>query len=220
MKNLSKLLMAGLIAIGLSACGTATNPNGQQIIGYNQNGTPIYGNNGIGMMGGNACITSMNQPLSLSFTAQGIDAVQARFFAGNIPQFGTAAGAHGTISLSGGMQQTAGSISMQKQSANGSINMTLNPAARTASGMIQISPQILYQYGVMNSMYSNTGYNNGYNTGMNSQVCVTSIALDVVYVSSYSGANMYGQMSTGSISTALVYLYLNNGQVVQAPVAL
>ena len=232
MKNVTKLMMA-LIAIGLSACGTQNGTNGQQIVGYNQNGTPIYGNNyGVG---GNACITSMNQPLSLSFTAQGIDAVQARFLAGNIPQFGTAAGQHGSVTLSGGMQQYPGSIQLQKQSVNGSINMTLNPQSRTASGMIQISPQALMNpvLGLSNIMYQNMGGYGGYNQypqqqygqpGMSSQLCVTSIGLDVVYVSSYGGYSQYPQygqqMTTGSISQALVYLYLNNGQVVQAPVAL
>ena len=201
MKNLSKLLMAGLIAIGLTACGAAQTPvattYGQQIVGYNPNGTPIYG-----AAGGTACFT-MGQPLTLGFSAQGIDVVQARFFAGNIPQFGTAAGAHGQLTLGGGFQQTPGSISLTKNSMTGStINMTLNPQARTASGNIQISAADLMNpnLGLINSMYYNsynTGYNTGYNNGaVNSQMCVTSVAMDVVYVASYYGGYSQ-QMTTG-----------------------
>lgn len=105
-----------------------------------------------------------------------------------------------------------GGVTLQKQSMNGNVQMTLNTQSMTASGMIQINPQALYNSGVMNSIY-NTG---SYGGTMGASVCITAIALDVVYIAQMS----YGGMSTGTISQALVYLYLSNGQVAQAPIAL
>lgn len=214
---MSKILAVSMIAMGLTACGNLAQP-GQQIVGYNSNGQPIYGNPGqYPQTGGNNCISSFGQPLSLSFTASGITSQPSRFFAGNIPQYGTAAGNHGQLSLSGGyMQQMPGAVSLSKPSQNGSIQLMLSPQSGSVSGMIQISSQALMQTGVMNSMmYSGGQYGGQYGSPA---ICVTQMALDVVYIAapSYGG---YGQ-STGSISQALVYLTFNNGMTALAPVAL
>jgi len=211
MKTVTKILMTGLIAIGLTACGAAA----PTTAGYYNSSGQWVPTTGVGAIGGNACLSSMAQPLSLNFTATGISSQQNRFFAGNIPQFGSAPGTYGQVSLAGGFAQSMGGVTLQKQSQNGNVQMTLNTQSMTASGMIQINPQALYNSGVMNSIY-NTGYNGGYGT-MGSSVCVTAIALDVVYIAQPNYG--YG-MSTGTISQALVYLYLSNGQVAQAPIAL
>jgi len=101
--------------------------------------------------------------------------------------------------------------------------MSVNPQGGMISGMIQISAQALYSTGAMNFLYS--GYNqmpNQYGYNMNQPatngVCVTSLGLDVIYTSSYGG--YYGQMSSGTVNSALIYLYLSNGQMVPIPVQL
>lgn len=219
MKNLTKILMA-VIAVGLTACGTANNP---QTGYYNQSGQWIP-TNGTNYYGGSTCITSTSQQISLSFTAQNVDFNgNAGLYAGNLPAGHPMQGAHGTVTLSGGMiQQMGGSIMLQKQSQAGSIQMSVNPSARSASGQIMITPQALYNTGIMNFLYS--GYNNygsypqtGYpQTGYPSQsLCVTNIALDVVYTAS---TGYYSTTSNGYINSALVYLYLSNGQIVPMPV--
>jgi len=208
MKTVTRYLITGLIAIGLTACGTATPTTS----GYYNSAGQWVPTSGIGASG-NTCLSSMAQPLSLNFTATGISSQQNRFFAGNIPQFGSAPGTYGQVSLAGGYAQNSmGGVTLQKQSMNGNVQMTLNTQSMTASGMIQINPQALYNSGVMNSIY-NTG---SYGGTMGASVCITAIALDVVYIAQMS----YGGMSTGTISQALVYLYLSNGQVAQAPIAL
>ena len=213
MKNLSKLLMVSLFAIGLAACGTAQNPATGY---YNSSGQWVPGTGGV-MQGGNACLSSAQQTLSFGFTAQGVRFNgNAGFYAGNLPASHPMSGQYGTVSVGGAMQNQMGAIQLQKQSQAGQLQISINPQGGTASGMIQISPMALQQTGIMNYLYSNQGYG-GYNTGYNAtpSICVTSVALDVIYSASSS---MYGQQSTGFINSALVYLYLNNGQVVQTPI--
>lgn len=212
MKNLNKLLMAGLIAIGLTACGTSQNPTTTGY--YNQNGQWVPNNTGV-MMGGSACISSAQQSLSIGFTAQGVRFNgNAGFYAGALPQTHPMAGQYGTVSVGGSVQQTMGSIMLQKSSQAGNLQMSINPQQGTASGSIQINPAALYQTGIMNFLYSgNQQYGGNYNA--TPSLCVTSVGLDVIYSASMS---YNGQPSTGYINSALVYLYLNNGQVVPMPV--
>lgn len=217
MKNLSKLFIGAFLAIGLTACGMAgQNPATGY---YNQQGQWVPGVNP-GVMGGNACLTTMGQPLQFGFSAQGVDDVQARFFAGNIPQFGTGAGQHGQVTLGGavGPMNQMGSIQMNKQSMNGSINLYYSPQQRTVSGQITLAGQALSTI-MMNSM-QNQQY--GQYGQMGSTVCISSIAMDVVYTSSYMGGSYYGSYgpATGNISAILLYVYLNNGQVVNTAIPL
>ena len=210
MKNLSKLLITGLIAIGLTACGAAQNPATTQTGYYNSAGQWVPG----GAVQTNACISSAQQTLSLGFTAQGARFNgNAGFYAGTLPQTHPMAGQYGTVTIGGAVQQTAGAIMLQKTSQSGTINMSINPQAGTASGSIQINPAALYQTGIMNYLYAGSYGNTGYNP--NPSICITSMALDVIYSASMS---YYGQASTGYINSALVYLYLSNGQVVPMPV--
>jgi len=208
MKTLSKILITGLIAFGLSACGSATPTTS----GYYNSAGQWVSTAGVGT--GNACISSMSQPLSLGFTATGINSQVNRFFAGTIPSFGSQPGTYGTVSLAGGYgAQTMGATTMSAQNTNGQIQMSLSTQSMTASGTIMIQPQALYNSGILNSIY-NTGI---YGSMGGSTVCITAIALDVVYIAQPS---YYGGVSTGVISQALVYLYLSNGQVAQAPIAI
>lgn len=218
MKNLSKLIITAFLAIGLSACGLAQqNPATGY---YNQQGQWVAGVNP-NAMGGSACLTGVGQPLQFGFSAQGVDDVQARFFAGNIPQFGTGAGQHGQVTVGAAMapMNQMGSIQMNKQSANGSLNLYYNQQQRTVSGQITLAGQALST--IMMSSMNNQQYGQyGQYPQMGSSVCVTSIALDVVYVSSsYGGGYNYGN-ATGNISMALLYVYLSNGQVVNTAIPL
>ena len=206
MKNLlTRLLSVGLVAASLAACGPVANQTG--VMGYNQ----------FGMGGGNACLSSAQQQLSINFTAQGLTNLGGTgFYAGRLPQSHPAAGTYGTVTVGGGMQNSGG-LMLQKQSNSGTMMINLNPQGSMASGTITISAQALYQTGIMNYLYSGSsgGYNTGYNTGMTNSVCVTSLGLDVIYSSGgYNGG--YG--GSGTINSALVYLYLSNGQVVPMPV--
>lgn len=208
MKNLSKVLMMSIFAIGLAACGVQgpVNTTGQQIVGYNSNGTPIYGN----AISGNACITNASQSLSINFVATGAHFNgNSGFYAGQLPNTHPMGGQHGTVQVGGGMQQMQGAVMLQKQSQAGQLQISINPQGQSASGTIQINPQALYQTGIMNFLYS------GQFGGQQQQICVTSIGLDVIYSAS---SGYYGQPSNGYINSALVYLVLNNGQTVPMPV--
>lgn len=238
MNKLTKIFAVAIMSVGFVACGPANNQFGQ--FGANGlNGFNQFGPNGA-MMGGSSCISQAQQALSIGFSGSNFQMNSAGgFYAGNLPQTHARAGQYGTVSVTGGGAMNAGGgILLNKQSMNGAIQLSLNPQTRTISGMIQVNPQGLYGTGIMNFMYS--GMNNQYqyqnqyqnqyqyqmpgqmpgqNPYMNQfgagQVCVTSIGLDVVYDGGYNTG--YGQ-SNGTIRSALVYLYLSNGQVAPMPV--
>lgn len=205
MKNLSKVFLVVAMAFGLAACGTQ---NPMQTGYYNQNGQYVGPG---GMIGGSTCITGVGGSLNFNFTASGVDDIQARFLAGNIPPQGAGAGQHGTVQLGGGYQNSMGAITMNKQGYNGSMQLYYSPSQRTASGMVQLSGTAVSQL-LMQSMYS-SGYGQYGQYGMNQNVCVTGVAMDVVYVANtYQNYGGYQQQSTGMIQAVILYLYLNNGQ--------
>lgn len=237
MKNVTKIFAVAVMSIGFVACGPANgqfnqfSPYGAGMNGFNQ-----FGQNGV-MMGGSNCINQAQQGMAFGFTGTNIQMNSAGgFYAGALPQTHARSGQYGTVSLSqaGGINNAGGGIMLNKQSQFGVIQMSLNPQTRTISGMIQLNQAGLYSTGIMNYMYSNMNGMNGmnqyqyqqypnqyqqfpnqnmnqFNTG---SVCVTSIAMDVLFDSGYSG---YYQPN-GTIRNALVYLYLSNGQAIPMPV--
>jgi len=182
--------------------------------GQPQSNSALYGQNGL-YGGGNACLSTGSQALSLSFTAQGLTILGGGtgFYAGTLPASHPAHGTYGTVTVGTGGAMGGAGIQIMKQSNSGAIQINLNPQGSMATGTIQINPQALYQTGIMNYLYS--GYSTGYSTGMNNSICVTSLGLDVIYSASYGYGTTGG---SGTINSALVYLYLSNGQVVPMPV--
>jgi len=208
MKNVIKLFSIALVAVGLAACG---NNNGQ-IVGYDAYGNPIYSNGTqTGYVGQGGCVPLQS---ALTFTAQGASINSAVILAGMLPSNSTSPGQHGQVVMGSGMIQQQpynmyggyGTMQLVKQSSNGTLQLQVSQNMIT--GTLQLNPTIINQL----MAASMTGYPyNGY--GTNTGTCVTSIGLDAVY-STVQG------MPQGTIIQALVYLYLNNGQVASQPIPL
>lgn len=209
MKNLTQLLSVGLIAIGLTACGNNQNTGTGY---YDQNGNFVQGVNP-NILGTNNCINGTNQnQLSLSFTGSAASFSPGSFMAGSLPASFPMPGNYGTMTMSGGVSNTAGSINLQKQTYSGTLNLSINPNARTVSGTVLISANALYNTGIMNYLYN---YQQPTTTGQTGQVCVTSIGLYTIY-SAQTG--YYNTGSTGFINTALLYLTINGNTPIMTPI--
>jgi hypothetical protein len=235
MNKLVKVLSVALMSVGFVACGPANGQFGNQFGNqYGQNGFNQFGNQ-IGQNGmvGNNCISQGQQALSIGFSATGAAFNQnVGFYAGRLPQTHARSGQYGNVTLSGNGMMNQGGIMVNKTAQNGSIQLSVNPQNGAISGMIQINPQGIYASGIQATMYNNMAMNNMYpqngmypsqngmypnqNINMNSGVCVTSVGLDVTYDAPSYG----GYQSMGVVRTALVYLYLSNGQVAPMPVVL
>lgn len=221
MKTLSKILGVAALASTLVACGSNAPVNPALVNnGYGP------GVNGVGV-GPGGCVPI--QSGALSFTAQGAAMNTAVLLAGNLPMNSTHPGQYGQVVMGGGIVNSGyGMIQYQpKQSQNGTIQLSASYAQgsmSTVSGVIQLNQNVIQQiyatmgyYGGMNTMqYPN---NNMY---MNN-VCVSSLALDVVQTillnnnNYYYGTGMqqnFNQPGTGQVNQALVYLYLSSGQPV------
>lgn len=212
MKTINLFALA-VIAMGLTACGNQnTNPyvNAQ----YN-NG--LYGNQaGYGNYQG-GCVPIQNG--AFTFTAQGAQMNSAIILAGTLPANSTRPGTYGQVTMGGNMQvgmNQQGMIQYQpKMSSSGQIQIMVNPTGGTMSGTIQLSQTIVYQLMAMQAGGSQYYGQPGVTQPQQSQLCVQSLALDIVHTANYSyGSYSYGGMSMGFINQALVYLTLNNGQTI------
>ena len=197
------LLFISIVALGLTACGNQN--NNPYANGYNG----IYGNqtgyNGV-YQGG--CVPL--QSGGFGFTAQGAQMNGAIILAGTLPANSTRPGTYGQVAM--GSQQMAnqqGMIQYQpKISSSGQMQIVVNPSGGTMSGSIQLSQSIVYQL-----MSMQTGFNTGFNNQAQNQLCIQTVALDIVHTANVGFNGGFG-MSTGYINQALVYLTLNNGQTI------
>ncbi len=219
MKVLSKFFGVALIAMTLAACGTSTTTPvatnyGQ--LGYNGTGQT-------GFTGQAGCVPI--QSGSFSFTGQGASMNSAVLLAGNFPMNSPHPGQQfGQVTMGGSSFNTGGGMIQYqpKQGQSGTLQLTSSSTMGqgTVSGQIQLSPAVIQQIMAM-SGYMNGGYTNTYpGNYQQTNLCVNSIALDVVqtvisnnYNTQY-GQPAYNQGGMGQINQALVYLYLNNGQPV------
>lgn len=213
MKTLSKILGVTAVAFLLTACGSNAPVN--PALMNNGVGGGFGGQGGFGGPGG--CVPI--QSGTFSFTAQGAAMNTAVMLAGNLPMNSTHPGQYGQVVMGGGFMNTGGMGMIQyqpKQGVNGTIQLQASysqggPA--TVSGMIQLSQSVVQQiYATMG------GWGGGFQQqGMNN-LCVSSIALDVVHTVLMNN-NTWGtqggfnnQPGTGQVNQALIYLYLNSGQ--------
>ena len=223
MKTLNQIFGAALVAMSLSACGSNTNPYATSYNAFNNSGNGTAGYTG---QPGCAPVQSGVIPFTVNGTMSIMNGVE--LLAGNLPQGNVHAGSYGQAIVGGSSMINQGGGMIQyspKQSSDGTLQMSASQTG-ALSGTIQLSPSRISQI-MANAGYNtgyNNGYNNGYNTGMNtmSQVCVTSIGLDIVqtlsnsggYYGGYNGGYTGGynqMMNTAVINSALVYITLNTG---------
>jgi hypothetical protein len=221
MKTFNQILLMSVVATSLVACGKQSNPD-PNALALAQNGSYVNGQwvGGVGGQGG--CIplnTGGYNPVNLSFSGTGVYETNAVILAGLLPANSTAPGAHGTITMGGGMNNGGGMIQYSpKVSTSGMLQISSSTQGGSISGTIQLNPAIAQQIvsyygGGMNTGYNTGGYNTGYNN-TNTGLCVQSVALDIVQnVILSTGYNTgYSQGGYGQVIQALVYLTLSNGQ--------
>jgi len=220
MKTLSKIFGVALFAITLAACGSSTTPVAN---------TYGYGNNPYGTQTGNTntqggCIPLQNG--SIPFSIQGAAVSGAVILGGNLPMNSVHPGTYGQAVIGGSGYGGQGMIQYTPfQTTAGTLQITAsggNAQGGMVSGMINLSQTTLYQvlglaanmgaYQPNTQQYPNQ-YPNQSNTMNYSNVCVSSVAVDIVHMVVSNGYTGMGQ-----IYRAQVYLYLNNSPTPIGPI--
>jgi hypothetical protein len=139
----------------------------------------------------------------------------AIILAGTLPANSTRPGQYGQVTMGGNMQMMQGMIQYQpKMSQSGQIQISVSPQNGMMSGVVQLSQAFVFQLMSMQG-FAGGGFqtNTFYGQNQQSQLCVSSMAFDIVHTTT-AGLNQFQGfgMNTGTINQALVYLTLNNGQ--------
>ena len=191
MKNLTKVLITGLMVIGLAACGSGSNNNSQA-------DTALSGAGINGTTGG--CFPSVvnNTSAVLNFAGTNVSLSSTQILAGILPNGDSRPGTYGTMAM--GSTGSGGSIQFQtKQSSAGQIQFSITPSGTTSNitGSIQLSPSVInYITQITNQSQSPL------TVGNYPSIC--NISLNVVEEI---------QSTYGYINQAEVYVTTSNGQV-------
>lgn len=209
-----KVLHSLLFLVSLSLVGCGMQPQQPPMMGFNGGfGQQAGFGGGIGFGGNYPGGCAPIQSGAFGFTAQGAQMNGAIILAGTLPANSTQPGQYGQVTMGGNMQMMPGMIQYQpKVSQSGQIQITVSPQNGVMTGVVQLSQAFVFQLMAMQ------GFNtNPYMINQQSQLCVTSMAFDIVHTTTagYNTMPQFGQqfgMNTGFINQALVYLTLNNGQ--------